>query len=395
MGLVTIRGVCQKNGSTYRRFKVKRDGKWVDEYVPLPDPSSPLFATEKRRVEEERLGKRRQGPMPGSFWALAQDFRAALAIGWTRKRKKKGAKPLAKSTIDNYLRYVSMFEDETFVWVNPRNKVEMPVRDMSVKGLRPTHVYQLRDSMAETPGKANNWLNVLKLMMVFACERDWRGDNPADQISPLPIGEHEPWPSDVLTQALDRASPMLRLAIVTGLCTGQRVSDVILIQHNWLKTGIMELSQLKTDVDVAVPVHPWWRQEIDKLDRCSTTVLYDRFGRPFRSEDRIQERIRRLMHELGFVDENNQALYTFHGLRKNACCYLLEAGLSDTDVGEVLGMTPDTVRHYGKRSRALMVARRVAGIMSAISLADMGANPIGGIHGGNVVGKPGKVSNED
>jgi hypothetical protein len=31
--------------------------------------------------------------------------------------------------------------------------------------------------------------------------------------------------------------------------------------------------------------------------------------------------------------------------------------LSDTDAGAVLGMTPETVRHYGKRAQAYMIAQ--------------------------------------
>jgi hypothetical protein len=34
-------------------------------------------------------------------------------------------------------------------------------------------------------------------------------------------------------RALAAAAPMLRLAIVTGLCSGQRISDAILMQHGW------------------------------------------------------------------------------------------------------------------------------------------------------------------
>jgi integrase len=54
------------------------------------------------------------------------------------------------------------------------------------------------------------------------------------------------------------------------------------------------------------------------------------------------------------------ATFTFHGLRKNACCYLLEQGVNDSEVGEILGMSAEMVRHYGKRARALMVARNAA-----------------------------------
>jgi hypothetical protein len=47
-------------------------------------------------------------------------------------------------------------------------------------------------------------------------------------------------------------------------------------------------------------------------------------------------------------------------LRKNACCYLAELGLNDSEIGAIVGMTPQIVRHYTKRARALMIARSVA-----------------------------------
>lgn len=384
MGRLNIPGVCQKKGSTYRRFRYyDAAGKRKDLYVKLPEPTDPRFAIELARINAEygTSPETRDAPTPGSFWALAQSFRTALAAGWTKKKRKrktregspeKGLKPYSPNTLSNYLRYVAMFEDPDFIYENQKTKKRTPVRDLDVKGVRPVHIHELRDALAETPGKANNWLNVLKLMLAYSTERDWRGDNPAIDIAPLPIGEHEPWPADVLEQARTEATPMIWLAIVTGLCSGQRISDVIRIHHTWLKTGIMPLVQFKTDVDAAVPVHPWWREEIDKLPKKSVTVLYDRTGRPFSSEEAIQSRIRALMKKLGHVDANGKVLYTFHGLRKNACCYLLETGLSDTDVGAILGMTPETVRHYGKRARALMIAQGAAAKMNAVPFSKMG-----------------------
>lgn len=352
-----IPGVCQKKGQTYRRFKVKgADGKWRDHYVKLPDPTDPRFAEELARVNGAAEAPAKA--VAGTIRALAADFRVALDGGWTKKKRRKGAKAISANTRRNYDRYIDMLVDSH--------------GGEFVRDLTPANVYALRDKMGETPGKANNWLSVLKLMLTFAGERGWINTNPAADVGLLPVGEHDPWPADVLVEALEAASPMLRLAIVTGLCTGQRVSDCIKIQHNWLRSGIMEMSQLKTAVDVAVPVHPWWRAEIDKLEKRATTVLYDRFGKPFTGSDRIQERVRVLMHSLGHVDDDGQLLYTFHGLRKNACCYLLEAGLPDTDVGSLLGMSTETVRHYGKRAKALMIARRTADVVAASTVSKLG-----------------------
>ncbi|MDZ7895215.1 MAG: hypothetical protein U5M50_09830 [Sphingobium sp.] len=52
-------------------------------------------------------------------------------------------------------------------------------------------------------------------------------------------------------------------------------------------------------------------------------------------------------------------------------CYLLETGISDTRAGAILGMTPEPVRHTGKRARAYMIAVGTAAKVIAISQASM------------------------
>jgi integrase len=375
MGSVKIPGVCQKKNNFYRRFRYyDKAGKRKDIYVPLPEPTDPRFAAELDRVNREHSGPaaKREGPIPGSFGALAVEFRAAINRGWTKKKRKKGGKALAANTVTNYGRYIGIIEDGSLIYENPRTKARTPVRDLDVKGLRASHIHTIIDDMADQPGKANNFLNVLKLMLIFAAQREWRDGNPARDISPLPLGEHEPWPAAVLKEAIEEAGPMLRLAIVTGLCSGQRISDCIKIQHGWLKNEILELSQIKTDVDIAISVHPWWREEINRLPKRSVTVLYDRSGKPFSSEEAIQAQIRRLMKTLGHVDEGGKVLYTFHGLRKNAACYLIEVLGSDDAVGRLLGMTAETVRHYTKRTQAYRIALDLADKVTSIPRSKMG-----------------------
>jgi hypothetical protein len=36
--------------------------------------------------------------------------------------------------------------------------------------------------------------------------------------------------------------------------------------------------------------------------------------------------------------------FVFHGLRKNICCYLLDLGLNDSQIGSMLGMSPSMMR---------------------------------------------------
>jgi hypothetical protein len=128
---------------------------------------------------------------------------------------------------------------------------------------------------------------------------------------------------------------------------------VHLIQHKKRSKG-------DRTVEVFIPVHPGWREAVAALPRRADTILYDRSGRPFKDTKALQERIRDLMKTLGYVDVKGEALYTFHGLRKNSSNYLMEMGLTPEEIGAINGMSGDTVRHYtkGVKKRILAEASR-------------------------------------
>lgn len=344
MGRLTLKNVTERKGLLYFRRKVR--GK--DTYIRLPDIDHPDFHAEYQRLSTP--DQERPRPAKGTLAALVEAYRASADF---RKKDPK--------TRHNQARYLDM--------------VAVEHGHRTVAGVRPSHVYIMRDRMADTPGKANNWLSVFRALMTYATILDWRADNPATGVPILAIGEHEPWPADLLRVCLEEATPMTRLAIVTGLCSGQRIGDCIRMQYGWISGGIMEFTQQKRRrdgslKDVAVPMHTFWTDELQKLPRKSVTLLYERTGRPFKTTGAVQERLRALMAKDPVQEVIADLVareviaegttFSFHGLRKNACCYLLELGLSDTEVGSILGMSPEMVRHYGKRARALMIARGAA-----------------------------------
>lgn len=323
MGRIELPNVCQKGGRVYYRYKVGQK----DYYHRLPPLDSPNFATAYERMQ----GKvERETPQAGTISALVAEYRASAEFKSIRS-------PITRA---NYNRYLDMLVED---------HGKKLARDMARQDVK-----RERDRMAETPGKANNWVARLHTLMEFAVDRGYRQTNPAHKIKALPIGEHEPWPADVLHKALERATPITRLAIVLGLCTGARIGDAIKLRHKWHDGRVLQFKTGKNRTDVAVPLHPLLLGEIALHPRKAETILYDRTGRAFKSTGALQERIRDLMKRIGAPG------YTFHGLRKNAACYLHELGLSDTEIGTILAMTPQTVRHYTKRSRALMVAKNVA-----------------------------------
>lgn len=323
MGSIDLPNVCQKQGRTY--YRKKEAGQ--DFYVRLPDPDAPGFAEAYQKLKNR---PERPKPQAGTMAALVAEYRASAEF-----RNIPSA-----NTRQNYNRYLDMLATDH--------------GDKRVMDLNQRDIYRERDKMANKPGKANNWVARLNTLMKFAILRGYRQTNPAAEIKPLPIGEHEPWPKEVLEVALGKATTMTRLAIAVGLCTGARIGDAIKLRHDWHDGEMLEFRSSKKLIDVAVPMHPFLVAELAKVPAKAVTLLYDRTGAPFKSTGALQERIRDLMKSIG------RPGYTFHGLRKNAACYLAELGLSDREIGSILAMTPDTVRHYTKRSRVLMIARGVA-----------------------------------
>lgn len=348
-----IRGVCQRGRSTYRRFKVKRDGKWTDLYVKLPDPSDPSFATELARIEGKPAPRAK--PIDGSIAALIAEYRLILA-----------KQTMAESTRKAWNYYLGLIEEQH--------------GKRLVADLERSHCYKIRDSMIDEPGKSNSYMAKFKALLEFATEREWIKDNPARGIPLFELGEYAPWPPHVLREAIDAASPMLRLSIISGLCSGQRISDCILMQHGWHDGRLMELRSQKTDMPAVIPMHPIWLREIASVRRRAVTLLYDRAGKPFKDTDRLQAQIRRLMRSLGCVVRDKQGnpldkhgnlvtteagnqpeiLYSFHGLSKNAICYLTELGLDESTIEAIVGKTPETIRHYAKETRRWMLAEAAA-----------------------------------
>lgn len=356
MGRLTLKNVTERKGLLYFRRKVA--GK--DTYIRLPAIDGPDFAAEYARLSTPDTDRPR--PAAGSMSALVQAFRASPEF-----------RALGSTTRTNKARYLDM--------------IMLEHGHRSVAGVRPAHVYLMRDKMADLPGKANAWLSVFRSLMSYATRLDQRATNPASGIKMLPLGEHEPWPADLLRVALEEATPMTRLAIVTGLCSGQRVSDCIRMQYGWIDSGIMELNQQKTGKLVAIPMHGFWLDELQQLPRRSVTLLYERSGSPFQTTGAIQARLRDLMASRAVREVHADLVareliaadstFSFHGLRKNACCYLLELGLSDTEAGSILGMSSEMVRHYGKRARALMIARGAAERVTGGKIIPMaGATPL-------------------
>jgi len=312
-------------------------------YTRLPDIDSPQFSQRYQTLIANKPGP--DDAQRGTLAALIADFRASSDYR---------GKHIKASTRENYARYLGIIAAD----YGARPYATITVRIVKI----------MRDKFQDQPGKANNFLAVLRRLLEFGRGGGLIDVNPAAGIGYLEIGEHQPWPEGLVERALATASPMTRLAIITGLCGGQRIGDCIAMRHTDIAQGLLVIRQEKTDKQVFVPVHPDWRAAIDELPKRATTILYDRSGKPFGSTDTLQARLRDLMDKLGGRG------FTFHGLRKNASNRLAELGLSPHEIGVVTGMSLEMVQHYTKGAASRAIANRIAGTVNSGTVVNIRRN---------------------
>lgn len=312
-------------------------------YTPLPMPTDPKFAAAyaKAKAKYDRLSKPIEIDDSGTFKALIAEYRKSSDY----------LVKLTEKTRLNYDGYLDM--------------IEAKMGAAPVKDLKTSRIEKIRDEMQDTPGKANNWLKVLRTILDLAIRRDYVETNAADKVKMLEIGEHQPWPQEVLDRFLAACpTQTTRLAVLTGLYSGQRIGDVIRITHKMMEGDTVHLvqgkkrSKGKREIEVFIPIHPKWRQAVAAIPRRADTIIYDRYGRTFKDPGGLQERISDLMKLLGYKDDKGQALYTFHGLRKNAANYLKEMELTDAQIGAICGMSSDTVALYTRGVQKRVLAEK-------------------------------------
>lgn len=284
--------------------------------IRLPDPTDPTFAEKYQSL----LGSR-ASPLPahGTIAWLIGAYRQA---------------PEYRASYEHYLELIRAEHGHK-----------------TAEGLKRHHVILIRNNLSTTPGKADNYIKTLSVIMNHAIDLGLREVNPCHGVRRLCKGEYQPWPPHVWQAAIDEATPMFRLALFTLYYSGQRVSDVCRMAHGQISDDGIQVRQQKTGKTVRVPLHDEWAAEIGRVPIKATTILYNRHGGAF-TPDAMQERWRRLRVRIGADD------YNLHGLRKNACNALAEVGCSPHEISAITGQSIQMVAHYTKAVDQNVLAHR-------------------------------------
>jgi len=111
-----------------------------------------------------------------------------------------------------------------------------------------------------------------------------------------------------------------------------------------IAAGTIAVVQEKTQTKVWIPVHRDLKPILDEIPKRSITVLTNRAGKPWTSNG---------FRATWRKDPANPEGLVFHGLRKSAVVFLLEAGCTDAEVSAITGQSRGMVEHYAR-----MVNRR-------------------------------------
>jgi len=272
------------------------------------EPLSEGFMAEYRRLLAETAPSNAECLIdpPGSFGALVTDyfaspeFRAKAAN--TQKMYRQILEPLSQ--------------------LHGRKPVRL---------LERRHVKQWRDARGETPGTANMVVKVVRLLLSYAVEMEYRKDNPAQRIKLFPLGEYRSWSEEECAAFETRwaLGTMQRRAYALAKYTGQRCGDLARMTRAHCKDGFIRVVQQKTGAELWIRQHQNLTAELSNVDQLS--LLTSSKGAAF-DPDSLGRWFANAIDQAGLPDD-----CVLHGLRKTAARMLADAGCSVHEIMSVTG----------------------------------------------------------
>jgi len=182
-------------------------------------------------------------------------------------------------------------------------------------------VIEIRDSLAATPGAADNMVKALSAMFKWAAERGLVQANPAKGVSRL-IRQHRgalPWSVDDLEQYRHRhpKGTMAHLALTLFTFTACRIGDAYTLgraheRRDGAMTWLEWQPGKKGSPPVSIPILPPLAEAIAAQKVAGPTYLLTAHGQPFASSAAFGNWFRARVAEAGLTDRSA------HGIRKAA-----------------------------------------------------------------------------
>jgi integrase len=315
-----------------RRY-VRRPGS---ARVALPGlPGSPEFM---QSYQDAMSGAvlRPRAPKDGTLAALAADFFGSIEFA--------NLKPSSQATYRLALAPVLELDGHRLVRDLPPDKARKIIQEIG----------------ANRPAMANLTRAILRRLFAFAVSVGQRRDNPFAISPKYKIGSHRSW-TDAELDAYEKHWPLgtrERLAYDVLLFSAQRVGDVVRIQRQDIRNGIITLVQQKTGAEVFVPLHAALARSMKAGPARGVYLIGDENGRPIKRA-RLSALISAAATAAGLPAE-----CVPHGLRKAALRRLAEHGATSKEMQAVSGhRSLSEIERYTRQADQQRLAKRAIGTL--------------------------------
>lgn len=208
-------------------------------------------------------------------------------------------------------------------------------------------ILALRDKLADSPGAANQTVRAIGALWKWAKDRHNLKENPAHGVTLFKATPHEPWPEELVEEAL--GDPQVGMAVALLYFTGQRIDDTIRMKWSDIKGDTMLVFNQKKGMHTHVAILPELATMIEAQAKTAITILTNANGRPW-TQGGLRAKLQAWAKERGHK-------VVPHGLRKNAVISLLEAGCTHAEVSGITDQSPQMVEYYAKRVNKLRLGR--------------------------------------
>lgn len=275
-----------------------------------------------------------------TFAALVRLFMSPANPKWVQPQERGG---YARSTKETWRHELSFMERPDTLGALRRDEI------------RPSLVQAFFDGIADRPGKQAVALTALRQLEKWAIIRDLlpRQITLGIELEKSDDG-HIPWNDEQVAAGERHARPHVARMITLGANTGQRVSDLIRIGWTDIETykgmnGI-RLRQKKTGREVWVPILSPLTAAMATWERQPGPFLRRHDGKPWTSSQATSQAWVREREAHSELKEHCDLPLVVHGLRGHACVRLSRFGLTDHQIGDMIGMSPGMVSRYTRFS---------------------------------------------
>jgi integrase len=316
-------------GKLYYYFDAGKDGEGKRVLIKLPDIRHPGFGGALARANATRTNqKNRQGIL--TLDGLIRSYEKSPEFDM-----------LAESSKRSYARYLAV--------ANKRMR-DKSGNSAPARSIQKSDVIDLRDQLAIKKGAANQTVRAIGALYKWAVDNEKADKNPATGVMLFKASDHQPWPEDLLEEAL--LDPQIGMAVALFYFTGQRINEVVKMTWSDIHSNYMDVFVQKTKSECKVAILPELRVMLDrerKRSGSAVTVLTNANGEPW-----TQSGLRQKLQAWALARGHKVVP---HGLRKNAVNSLFEAGCTAAEVSGITDQSIAMLEHYAKGRNKLKLGQ--------------------------------------